>query len=339
METSSATALHNERLQRVASWRGQTSSAEEIIGSGRYGTVRASGDVAVKTVRVRCKRRSLQQPLREQASGLLQTLLLVENVTPHLVAHLGAEGERAESGWLLRHYYMERWPDSLDRCGGETLRDHADWLSLNFQILQALAAAGWIFGLSHNDVYPRNILIRSLDGREALRYALPDGGRLTLRPRFLAALTDFGISNAAAFDQPDRPDLAARCSLPPSFGRVAPTQHVLSYAELPAFYRDAYSLLKLTAFSSRPLPRAPKSAAAWARGALDLVDDRLRSGQSGSTLHLHLLGRCFPDMRDGGEDSGSEHVLDEATKRACLLKASRILPNLAEDASRTPKEK
>jgi hypothetical protein len=320
-----------ERIARVLEWDGDTSKELEVLGRGRYGTVHGDSSVAVKTIEVRDDRITLAQPLREQAVGMLQTILLLKCVTPHLVAHYGIAGG-AKPQRVTRQYYMERWETSLDASPALLGSNAQDFVIFLFQALHGLLAVAWTFGIAHNDVYPRNILLQSLPSPCEHSYKMPDDRTYKIQIRCLVGLADFGICNTAAFGQPDRPRHKPRYQLPRPFSLVPPGPHVLLYHDLPPFFRDAYSLLKLLAFPA--LLQPPRQVVAWAKDGLRWLDTQLETGSHGAGVHEKLLAQLFSPCvmhKHGLEalptaDGQVDCALDMACRQACLDLAVEALP-------------
>lgn len=256
------------------------------LGTGRYGTVVecapgwpgcAAKIVLAKTWRAR------RQAYREHVVGLLQSLLLLERVTPHFPWHYGAElrATAPPASQLSIVLFMERYPTSLPDGAASLLTTAAAWGTLLFQLAQAAVALALIFGVVQNDAYPRNALVRPC----ACTTVVYDvaGTRYALRAPFLAVLTDYGISSGDLVVAPSVPEVAfgqaatvrvAACNLPRVRGRFAfvqPQAHVLSYRDLPVYARDLSMLLKWPS-TAEQLPRAPLAVHLWSQAALHRLD-------------------------------------------------------------------
>ena len=102
------------------------------------------------------------------------------------------------------------------------------------------------------------------------------GRRYVLRWPFLAVLTDFGIaSSALLMGKEGAPEVAASLPdtpVPSAFGEARGGVHILRYKELPAFSRDAYTLLRWMRHGAQGMPTPPEPVVAWAAAGLRTVD-------------------------------------------------------------------
>lgn len=221
------------RAQDFYDWR--AGEPQVHIGSGKYGRVYSSGRSAVLKESV-TRAGLCKQAFREHVMGLLQTLLVLQACTPHLPLHYGTS--IVAEGVLMRgHMYMERFEGSLIDLRG-CLRTESDWLSLLFQLLLTFVALALLFGVTHNDAYPRNILINSQSSAPRVIYRCQEKS-YALEWSFMAALTDFGIATTPLLmGHRSAPEVAERLEaleLPPDFASTPPRHHILRYKSLPLF--------------------------------------------------------------------------------------------------------
>lgn len=271
-------AFMQTRSAAFHGWSSDASTPGELLGSGKYGKVfRTSkpGTVLKESVTTSRRVESQRQAFSEHAIGILQTLLVLRGYTPHLPLHFGTH-IGARRGEVQGQLYMEQFCVSLDSCGAAVLTTPEAWLSLAFQVSHALSSLADILHLTHNDVYPRNVLLRRHE-------PLPSHACYRLRSQrflvpwpFFVALTDFGIASLPALvGGEDVPAAVSRVPAEPvsdTFGCQPPARHILHYKTLPIFSRDLYTIFKWIAYSSRALPKAPVSVIKWAAAALQRLD-------------------------------------------------------------------
>lgn len=156
------------RRSKFLEWEPPTGSVAatrgEKIGSGKYGIVymcRGAPHMVVKEVTIN-KTRSCATSLafREHAMSLLQTAMVLRSLCPHLPLHYGIRASVPSRGTLHLAYYMEAFDCSLDAAPTNVLVDPKDWIALLFQISTALVSVAMLLEVAHNDLYPRNILLR-----------------------------------------------------------------------------------------------------------------------------------------------------------------------------------
>lgn len=268
----------SSRIASVFAW--QQGPRADLLGSGKYGQVfRVAGpsNSVVKESLVRSQKEApRRQAFREHVIGLLQTLLVLQHHSPHVPVHfamsIGIDEARALSGRM----YMEAFDGSLQDCAQDVLHESAEWISMAFQVSSALVVLADMLHLTHNDLYPRNVLVRARGCLGPPVHYLLVGKRYTLRWPFLAVLTDFGIaSSALLMDQEAAPEVAASLPsvpVPRAFGEARGGVHILRYKALPAFSRDAYTLLRWIYHGAKGLPAPPERVAAWAGAGLHTLD-------------------------------------------------------------------
>jgi len=135
----------------------------ELLGSGKYGSVFACGaGAAAKVMDLSGKsRHARMQAYREHVVSIMQTLLLLHGATPHFPFHYGLTVAVAELGMSLT-LFMERFDGNLLEKAAAALGDAAGWVHLAFQLLHGCLCLAAVFGVVHNDLYPRNVLLRAV---------------------------------------------------------------------------------------------------------------------------------------------------------------------------------
>lgn len=287
--------IHTNRVFLLKSWRIGEANMEKI-GSGKYGTVYSAGDGAyvLKENITRRERSGLcKQAFREHSMGILQTLAVLERCTPHMPLHYGIS-VALDSDTMRGNMYMERFEGSLLDLGAVCLQDEDCWLCLVFSIMYTCVSLALLFEVSHNDVYPRNILINPNVRSPKVIYRCHDKLYAIGWP-FLAVLTDFGVATSTSLmDKINIPEVAQNVPnvpLPRNFGMCVPSNHILKYKELPHFSRDFYTILKWLKFPSSSLPGVPLSLQAWANVSLQLLDNTLHTMHTprGMVRYFHSI--------------------------------------------------
>lgn len=328
-----------ERLAAFRSWK--CAPLGEEIGRGRYGSVVACGAGVAKVLRLEGKDQGARrQAYREHVVALLQSLLLLDGVTVHIPFHYGAQTALTAQGEPTYTMYMERFEGSLQDFACEYLRGAEDWLHLAFQVAHAIAALGLYFGVSHNDLYPRNVLV-SARAPEPMAYDV-EGQRYCLAPRFLAVVTDYGIASGALLGAPTAPEVAASTQKQPraaAFALMPPHFHILQYdPPLPTFSRDLFVMLKWVAYGQNKMPSAPLGLRLWAFEAMHRMDRHLQDFARPAALltafhhlfHAENLARFgLPALDATG--GGSVCVLRGSGRRDAVRKATAALEELAQD--------
>ncbi len=327
-----------ERAERFFRWE-RPAPRGGRLGSGNYGTVYSCSDGSVvKQLRPRRSGASAALAYREHVVSLLQSALVLQALTPHLPLHYGFDSEALPLGRLELRLYQEAFDCSLDAAPAALLAKDADWLALLFQLMSAVVCVARLLDLCHNDVYPRNVLLRcgrpGAPGRR-LRYH-HFGADHELAWHSLAALTDFGVCSSPLLASPDGPEVrrprADLGGVP--FGDQAPRgKHVLAYRDLPPFSRDPYMLFKWARFPCKGLPAAPEAARAWARHVLAHMDQHLPEfGSSAGTVRLlhdafapaELERHGLPGLRPGQEPAASFSATD-ADRARVLQRGAELL--------------
>jgi len=333
---------HSEHRRRAFSeWR--CAPLGEVLGSGKYATVYRSGSCAAKVMDLSGKsKRSRMQAYREHVVSMLQTILLLRSVTPHYPFHYGFTTSVDEAGISLT-MFMERFEGNLLEASERCLLGAEEWVLVTFQILHACVCMAGIFGVVHNDLYPRNVLVRSLP-KEERTCVVVDGVSYVLRKTFLAVVADYGIASGKLVGALEVPEVCAstvKVERWRHFSLQPPEAHILQYEPtLPAFSRDPYTVLKWIFYGQKDLTRAPPSVRFWAMEALHRMDQSLEDfEQERSQLPLfhHLFHpdnlRRFglkPLLSDAAA-AGPSCCLRIEDKEAMVLQAVDALRELGRD--------
>lgn len=281
-QRGSADALQQRRVVAFQTWE-NVPKVLKLIGSGKYGTVYSVGDAYVlKRSFTSSQRRCMcKQALREHTIGLLQTITVLEGCIPHLPMHYGVS-ITARGSLMEGEMYMEQFTGSLIDAGAACLCESSDWLCLAFSVLSSCAALALLYEISHNDLYPRNVLLRRDTQATSVVYSC-DGVLYDIAWPFLAVVTDFGVATSTKLMgkrlAPEVADRMSSLQASPDFGQIAPEQHILKYNNLPYYSRDVYTVLKWMHFQSSTLPPLPQAVQQWAGISLQMLD------KSRDTLH------------------------------------------------------
>ena len=295
-----------------------------VVGKGNYGTVYRYGDGAVVKVvpEIRKSAGSAKLAYREHVMSLLQTVLVLRRHTPHLPIHYGLESCHNGPKSLSMKLYIEAFDCSLDAAKPECLSKTSDWVAIIFQISSAVLCVAKLLGVCHNDLYPRNVLIRRHCNTSSttITTALPQlspppssslqqrryccyhynhfGERHTLCWHSLAALTDFGVCSGSILASKSGPEVkrtpVVQRSETVPFGQQPPGLHVLNHTYLPQFSRDPYLLFKWGVFNAKGLPcRPPKHVTAWCKDVLHYIDTHQAAfTRPDATLRLFAYAFC-----------------------------------------------
>ena len=261
----------------------ETPKQRELIGEGKYGKVyRDSEGVVVKEVRAKLNIRGMTSPFREKVAAILQSLLVMHSVNPHFPLHFGFDCTpipRIDK--LDLSYYIEEFDTALDKVSHEILgSDPEAWLCAIFQLMSAIYTYSHIFQIVHNDLYPRNVLVKNTKRKERFQYNI-FGARYCHHCSFMLAVTDFGLCGSPLLQSKENsPEVSASLSKKSyesgRFGKLSPTKHILYYKALPPFARDIYTVLKWIVYPPRNFAHAPRNVARWCTNALDNVDKNER---------------------------------------------------------------
>ena len=278
--TISGSLSHQQRLKKFLSYNNPASpidySSSSLLGSGKYGKVYRVDDTSVKKeCTIRCRGGSLKQAFREHVVGILQTLLVASAYTPHFPLHFDAYMHIDLNYTLTGHMFMENFTGSLQDVGTEILITPSDWVSLAFQILSGVLVLADMLDLTHNDLYPRNILVRTCAPNKYVKYTIIDK-TYTLKWPFLAVITDFGIASSSEFmgklSMPEVTQSLDELEISDDFGKHYSKNHILQFKQLPVFSRDLYTFLKWMHFGSKKLPSTPKDIKIWSAKGLEYLD-------------------------------------------------------------------
>lgn len=312
-----ADSLQQQRVYAFQTWK-NAPDVLKLIGSGKYGTVYSVGEAYVlKRSSTSSQRRSMcKQALREHTIGLLQTLTVLEGCMPHLPLHYGVSIS-ARGSLMEGEMYMEQFSGSLVDVGAACLHKSSDWMCLAFSVLSSCAALALLYGISHNDLYPRNVLLRQDTQATSVVYAC-DGVLYKMSWPFLAVVTDFGVATSTKLmGQRFAPEVADSMSCiqaSPNFGQLVPEQHILKYGNLPYFSRDNYTVLKWLRFQSTNLPPLPQEVQQWASISLQLLDNTRHTLHTAPGLMRYFhsifatdwLGSCSLSSLRAGDEVGQE---------------------------------
>jgi serine/threonine protein kinase len=300
--------MEDERAKRFFEWRRGTTGVS--VGKGNYGTVFKCGDGAVVKVvnEVRKTSGSAKLAYREHVMSLLQSVLVLRRHTPHLPLHYGLEASCGSPKMLSLKLYLEAFDCSLDAVPADALARPSDWTALLYQVGSAVLCVAKLLDVCHNDLYPRNVLLRRHDpsAQPCLFRYDHFGVHHELCWHSLAVLTDFGVCSGPLLASRAGPEVKRTPVVPRSivpFGRQPPGVHVLNHTYLPPYSRDPYMLFKWGAFRSKGLPRAPQPVAAWCRAVLDRLDSR-QAEFSRPDATLAIFDFAFSPETLGSHDLG-----------------------------------
>lgn len=257
---------------------GTNSHRRILLGEGKYGKIYADGTgVVTKEVTARGNKRGMASPFREKIVAILQSLLVMRNTSPHFPLHYGFEMTPIPNSLKCNvSYLIEEWESSLENIGMQLLaNDQTSWVHMVFQIMSAITTYSTVFDISHNDLYPRNILVKRFAQPEPYVYDI-FGTRYEARYRFILAITDFGIASSTLMGNADHcAEVAASLKDQPvgnAFGTIAPSKHILYYKSLPPYARDVYTVLKWIVFPSKRFQCNLGNVVSWCANALATVD-------------------------------------------------------------------
>jgi hypothetical protein len=332
-----------ERKAGFQAWR--CAPLGDLIDRGNYGLVHRSGSSVAKVLDLVGKsRNSRRQAFREHVVAMLQSLLLLRAVTPHYPFHYGAKTS-FKGPSIQFTFYMEAFQGNLLELAVDVLTaEGSSWTHLVFQTLHACLALSHVFGVVSNDLYPRNLLVRKIHEKRRVDYVV-EGARYSLRPSFLVAVTDYGISSGHLLGASAAPEVHAstvKRARPSHFSLEPPRAHILQYEPLlPPYSRDPYTVLKWVFYAQEHFPVAPWPVRAWCLEAMARIDRALESfseaSAQGSLFH-HLFHPTNLD-RFGlptvsaalTERSPETFVLDPVRGPEIREEAERALWKLRED--------
>lgn len=326
-----------ERTQKFYNWRGDTSTTAvgETVGKGNYGTVYRCGDgVVVKIVpEVRKSTGATKLAYREHVMSLLQTVIVLREHTPHLPIHYGLEAIFSGPKSLSMKLYIEAFDCSLEAAPSSWIAKPTDWIALLFQVFSAIVCVAKLLDVCHNDLYPRNVLLKHNDATSFDCCYAHFGIKHSMSWHSLAALTDFGVCSSPLLASKEGPEVKRTPNVPQSeipFGEQPPKLHVLNHTYLPQFSRDPYLIFKWGAFRTKGLNPAPVQITSWCRNVLHYIDTHqakfckpeatvrlLAFSFSPETLAAHKLK--FPELKNqtcthfSVNDSDRARILEDCT--------------------------
>ena len=301
----------------------------EVLGRGKYGTVRAAGlRSVVKTIELRTKdearwKNKARQSYREYVVGIIQSLIVQRRHNPHLVIHYG--GKMRLSGDIYGlSLKMERFEGSLDQGSDRLFSGDAAWRSMFFQVTSGLAAMAILPGVVHNDLYPRNVLFRVLPRAIDADYVIC-GQAHRVRHEVFYAIADFGICGSPLLDcgKECKPDMRlSMLQTPTLFGQTPSDQHILKYADLPPFSRDVYVLYKWPRGGISKIATVPLDIGRWAQSVLSHIDQNLAEFKRPSGI-VNMMAKVFDVERMPTSSPPSLHHFSVSEgDRDALLSAS-----------------
>lgn len=324
-------------------WANREESDGALVGQGHYGQVYKRDDGSVVKVVENVKRTggSAKLAYREHVMSFLQTVLVIRGHCAHLPMHYGFASAPNHVGISMR-MYIEAFDCSVDAAPKGRIETLKDWSALMFHVLSAIVCVARLLEVCHNDVYPRNVLLKLEPSRTHYDHF---GTEHRVAWHSLAVLTDFGVCSSPLLASKLGPEVKRTPAIPRDpaapYGSIAPSAHVLNYTFLPPFSRDPYCLFKWGVFRSKGLPAAPSSAASACQEALRYIDAHQDSfARKGASLHLlkHVfrperpMGRALLESGDGP----FERFCVQDQDRADVLRESTSLLESAETA-RSPR--
>lgn len=343
-------SLFDDRVRSFDAW--MTCDLAGEIGRGNYSKVFLTTDCSAAAKVAAYPRASLstrKQAFREHVVSLLQTLLVLRRVTPFHPLHYGSAFDA--SGTPSLTMYMESFEGSLEVLGAQVLASPVDWAKIAFQVCHGTLALSLLFEVTHNDLYPRNILVRRLP--EATRVSLAvEGVAYDLELASLAVVTDYGIASGPCLGC-ELPEVSSGLNrlqtMPAWFAPTPLKEHVLVYAQLPAYARDPFVILKGLLYApGSELPVPPLSVKLWGLDALRRMVAAL-GDFSEPRAQLRLFHHLFHEdnlrafklealtaprvVAGGGGGSTSPQYHCELTlraKKALRIEGARLLARLGE---------
>ena len=345
---------HRQRVQDLLNYENicetDPSSSSSILGSGKYGKVYRVNDSSVKKeCKIRSRENTLKQAFREHVVGILQTLLVTSSYTPHLPIHFDACMHIDLEKSLTGHMYMESFTGSLQDIGAEVLLNPWDWINLSFQVLSGVVILADLLLLTHNDLYPRNILLKKCVSAKKVKYKITKETYI-LSWSFLAVITDFGISSSSEFmgqcELPEVTQSLNELQVPEKFGSVHNKCHILQFKKLPIFSRDLYTFFKAIHFGSKKMPEIPQEAEVWTGRCLDYLDSHQHEFKESTAcldfFHCIFASKFFDDcgqkpiyeqvflnIKDGSDDIDIfSYSASEADRVFILQEAEHLIQKI-----------
>ena len=316
---------------------------KELIGSGKYGSVyRSQEGIVKKEIRARCNDRGLKGPYREKIVAILQSLLVLQRVNPHFPLHYGFEYVADPKQFKMdMSYLIEEFDMSLDSCKPNALSDSSKltWVIVVFQILSAILTYSSVFGICHNDLYPRNILIKQIPSPEMFSYRIY-GLHYQFRSDFILSITDFGLCGSDILkNKKCNPEITTTLKgeeLPElGFHSLRSAKHVLHYKDLPVFSRDLYTFLKYFIYPNALFSNSPANVSNWCKNMLSNIHKNLEHFVDPEGIHK-LFNFAFSNSElkkfdlpllqsDALDPSANCFELTRNTKTYLLSKATQLI--------------
>lgn len=317
------------RVKTFLSWRGPDDGGPEetdgaaLVGKGNYGQVfRSGGGAVVKVVfGVRKSSSAAKLAYREHVMSLLQTVLVLRGHSPHFPMHYGFGASSSPDAsaaqpvvasisrpLLCMRLYIEAFDCSMDAAPPWCLARPRDWAALMFQVMSAVVCVACLLDVCHNDLYPRNVLLRCPSRAPGgTGYCLKYdhfGVEHEICWHSLAAVTDFGVCSSPLLSSKLGPEVKRVPAVPRGivpFGSQPPLLHVLNHTYLPPFSRDPYVLFKWGAFRTKGLPQAPPPTVRWCQKVLKYLDDNeSKFKRAGGSLALLKFAFSPESLADAG---------------------------------------
>jgi serine/threonine protein kinase len=293
--------MMNDRQQKLYEWiRGPRG---KLIGEGNYGKVYLSGIDGAVVKELSAKKSScaagLKLAYREHVMSLFQNALVLKRIAPHFCLHYGYEATPTNAR-VAFSLFLEGFDGNLQTEGTELLGSASatPWASLCFQIGTGLVALAVFLDVCHNDLYPRNILVRR-DAARVCRYEVLDATYDVPLP-FLAVITDFGVCSSPMLSSPAAGPEVKRTKItdpPKDFGETPHVGHILNF-NLPPFSRDFYMMFKWLAFPPKFFPPVPHAVRKWSIAVLRLIDkDREKFATPGGSKWIFATAFRIADPR------------------------------------------
>jgi len=320
-------ALHDERVRCFEAW-GSSLELEEEIGRGEYGCVFRAADSfsAAKVVTLQPARRARQRVMQEHKISLLQTLLVLRKVSCFHPLHYGVRYQRDALGRQLA-CYMERFDGSLEALAETVLRGPQAWKDVLFQALHGALSLANVFQLAHNDLYPRNVLVRKLPAAVSARVGV-DAWTYARRLDYLAVVSDYGVASGGASALPDVVHASKRRRLSP-LSLLTPLQHHILYYDAELFARDPLALLLACVHADgRTLPSCPMSIRLWITLGLQQILVRMKdfaAPRAQKELFHAMFEGCRRPRGPAAEDGDLTFEVSAETERGAKEAALRVL--------------
>lgn len=335
------------REDALYSWHKPSSSTENrssIIGKGTYGVVfKCDENTVVKIIEAAPEPTTSSAKLayREHVMSLLQGLLVLQRHNPHFPLHYGFEASPTPSCLSLK-FYIEAFDGSLD-AHSDVLATANDWVAGIFQISSAILCVASLLSVCHNDLYPRNVLVRRIGVDRVIRYD-QFGHRYDVKWSSFLALTDFGVCSSPLLASKSGPEVKKtepkKKACRGRFGTFSCEGcHILNFKHIPPYSRDLYALFKWPVFGSKGLPAAPQEVRRWSARVLECIDDSVEDALKSPKGTHHVLSFAFSEsaLQNSSLPSleADDQIEPDEAYRVChkdrtplLAKAARLLSDI-----------